>query len=329
MKVESLESSIDSKGKESDKLRMKIKSIEKSISESSNFHSNIRSNLDLRNLEKESEEIIEEIQQLDIADAERKRDEYQEETKRIRNLIIEVNAEHAGKVGEVRQMEDQIKSLRVELDTEFRDIDKVYHEEWVKLQTNVIISNDLQTYSKALDNAIMKYHSIKMEEINRIIDELWKQTYKGPDVDTIAIKSDVNVQAKGNRSYNYRVVMYKMGSELDMRGRCSAGQKVLASIIIRLALAECFGINCGMIALDEPTTNLDIDNIESLAEALNNIIESRKKQKNFQLIVITHDEKFLSHISGDKFTDHFYRVQRDANQKSTIRSLPISLIQEE
>lgn len=84
--------------------------------------------------------------------------------------------------------------------------------------------------------------------------------------------------------------MVKGSNELDMRGRCSAGQKVLAmpshwcfyrlylygiywmqvlaSIIIRLALAETFCVNCGVIALDEPTSNLDIENIESLADAL-------------------------------------------------------------
>jgi DNA repair exonuclease SbcCD ATPase subunit len=33
--------------------------------------------------------------------------------------------------------------------------------------------------------------------------------------------------------------------ELDMRGRCSAGQKVLASLLIRLALAETFCLQCG------------------------------------------------------------------------------------
>ena len=33
--------------------------------------------------------------------------------------------------------------------------------------------------------------------------------------------------------------------------------QVLASLIIRLALAETFANSCGMIALDEPTTNLD------------------------------------------------------------------------
>lgn len=140
--------------------------------------------------------------------------------------------------------------------TEYKNVDEMYHEEWIKLQTNLLVSNDIQNYSKALDNAIMKYHSIKMEDINRILTELWSQTYQGTDISTIAIKSDVNLQTKGNRSYNYRVVMVKDSSELDMRGRCSAGQKVLASILIRLALAECFGSNCGIIALDEPTTNL-------------------------------------------------------------------------
>jgi DNA repair protein RAD50 len=62
--------------------------------------------------------------------------------------------------------------------------------------------------------------------------------------------------------------MLRNGVELDMRGRCSAGQKVLACIIIRLALAETFCLNCGILALDEPTTNLDESNMIALAEAL-------------------------------------------------------------
>ena len=81
--------------------------------------------------------------------------------------------------------------------------------------------------------------------------------------------------------------MIKGDNELDMRGRCSAGQKgreksikcfsygnilihylVLASLIIRLALAETFCLNCGILALDEPTTNLDRLNVESFANSL-------------------------------------------------------------
>jgi len=169
----------------------------------------------------------------------------------------------------------------------------------------------------------MKYHSLKMEEINHIIEELWKSTYRGTDVDTILIRSD-NENGKGNRSYNYRVCMVKQDAEMDMRGRCSAGQKVLASIIIRLALAECFGINCGLIALDEPTTNLDQDNIRSLAKSLHDIIKTRRSQANFQLIVITHDEEFLKEMNCQDYCDTYYRISRNDRQKSIIERQSIA-----
>lgn len=307
-------------------LTEQIKTMQGEINESVTIERNIRDNIEYRQTEIEIDTINNKISELDIKNAEIERENYQKKSQQIRGVLSDLNSRHAGKIGEIKQIRDQVKNLREELETEFRDVDAAYQEEWVKLQSNLLVSNDLLTYSKALDNAIMKYHSAKMEDINRILRELWNATYKGSDIDSIEIKSDVNVQAKGNRSYNYRVVMYKSNIELDMRGRCSAGQKMLTSILIRLALAECFGANCGMIALDEPTTNLDLDNSESLAIALNRIILLRKDQKNFQLIVITHDEKFLSHINGDSFTDHFYRLQRDEHQKSIIRSLPIAYI---
>lgn len=67
--------------------------------------------------------------------------------------------------------------------------------------------------------------------------------------------------------------------------------QVLACLIIRLALAETFCLNCGILALDEPTTNLDEANSASLADALRHIMAQRAAQANFQLIVITHDER--------------------------------------
>lgn len=78
-----------------------------------------------------------------------------------------------------------------------------------------------------------------------------------------------------------------------------------------------------MIALDEPTTNLDRDNIKSLAESLNGIIKTRAAQRNFQLIVITHDEEFLKFMRCSDFCDTYYRVSRDDKQKSVIARQPI------
>ena len=129
---------------------------------------------------------------------------------------------------------------------------------------------DLDKYYRALDWAIMQYHRDRMKIINRIVKELWRATYRGNDIDYIEIKTDesdgVSAGADKRKVYNYKVVMVKNEAEMDMRGRCSAGQKVLASLIIRLALAQTFSANCSIIALDEPTTNLDTPNSEAFAQ---------------------------------------------------------------
>jgi DNA repair protein RAD50 len=78
-----------------------------------------------------------------------------------------------------------------------------------------------------------------------------------------------------------------------------------------------------LIALDEPTTNLDRDNIEALARALHGIIQQRRKQANFQLIVITHDEDFLRHMQCADFADYYYRVSRDGGANSQIEQQDI------
>ncbi|KAI9285002.1 P-loop containing nucleoside triphosphate hydrolase protein [Umbelopsis sp. AD052] len=175
----------------------------------------------------------------------------------------------------------------------------------------------------------MRFHALKMEDLNKIIKELWINTYKGGDIDYIEIQSD-NDGPASNRSYNYRVsyitvMMVQNGVKMQMRGRCSAGQKVLTSIIIRLALAETFCINCGILALDEPTTNLDRDNIESLAKSLASIIRVRRKQANFQLIVITHDEEFVDFLGRSDIAEYYYRVHKDDLQHSVIERQRVDL----
>lgn len=108
---------------------------------------------------------------------------------------------------------------------------------------------------------------------------------------------------------------------MDFRGQSSAGQRVLACLIIRIALAETFSGHCGVLALDEPTTNLDRLNIESLCEALNNLVEERAVQSNFMLLVITHDEEFINALGR---VESYYRVFRDANGKSRTQKMRVS-----
>lgn len=309
---------IDRIEKDQRNITIEVKKIEDQLRNHSEIKRAITDNLTYRENVRDLEKLKLEISQLEAHNAEADKDRYEREGQKWQTERNRLAAEQATVIGSLKSKDDQLAELIEDWEADYKDAATKYKEAHVRVETTKAAVEDLSRYGNALDKAIMKYHSLKMEEINRIIEELWRKTYQGTDVDTICIRSDYETQ-KTNKSYNYRVVMIKQDAEMDMRGRCSAGQKVLASIIIRLALAECFGVNCGLIALDEPTTNLDRDNIRALAEALAEIIKVRRQQKNFQLIVITHDEEFLRYMKCDEFTDEYYRVSRDEQQKSQIK----------
>ncbi|MEM7365763.1 MAG: hypothetical protein AAF525_17225, partial [Pseudomonadota bacterium] len=70
---------------------------------------------------------------------------------------------------------------------------------------------------------------IDCRRINRLIRDLWATTYKGNDIDAIQIVSGEDASSsRASRSYNYGIMMVKNGTQMDMKGRCSAGQRVLA-----------------------------------------------------------------------------------------------------
>ena len=228
--------------------------------------------------------------------------------------------------GVIENIDSQRANLQQQIDGDsFHGVDRLHSSKLVEHRTEEMAHGDLVKYHAALDQALMRFHQMKMDEVNKLISEYWQQTYRGRDIDTIKIVSDVESEKLTRRSYNYRVVMRKNDVEIDMRGRCSSGQKVLACLVIRLALAESFCTSCGILALDEPTTNLDHDNIMSLAQALGRIIEARRGNSHFQLIIIrcspesvvglylsltklfSHDEEFMSLLARESGMEQYYR----------------------
>lgn len=176
-----------------------------------------------------------------------------------------------------------------------------------------------ETFLKELNNSIIAYHSNKLDEINQIIYDLWQKTYKGEDIETIEIRAEQETRSKA-RSYIYKLVMVGKNKSVNMRGRCSAGQRVMASLIIRLALAEAFANTCNVIALDEPTTNLDRANSDSLADALSALI---CEKPNFQFMIITHDKVFAQHVLHQANHNSYYIVSKKEygsviKQKNTL-----------
>ncbi|KFM12104.1 DNA repair protein RAD50 [Aptenodytes forsteri] len=288
----------------------------------------LEDNLTLRKRNEELKEVENNIKSLVKEMGEMKVPQMKNEQKHLEEKIESLKRNHHVALGRQRGFEEEIVRFKKELrESQFKDAEEKYREMMIVMRTTELVNKDLDLYYKALDKAIMTFHSMKMEEINKIIRDLWRSTYRGQDIEYIEIRSDAdeNVSASDKRrSYNYRVVMIKGDTALDMRGRCSAGQKVLASLIIRLALAETFCLNCGILALDEPTTNLDRENIESLAHALVEIIKSRSQQRNFQLLVITHDEDFVELLGRSEYVETFYRIKKNIDQCSEIMKCSVS-----
>ncbi|KAH6571650.1 hypothetical protein BASA61_004285 [Batrachochytrium salamandrivorans] len=316
-----LQRKIDDMKSEIETVTGRIERIQKHRSEMQVLQRTIDDNLKLRKLNSELSAIGQRIHAIDVEiqnfDMSAANTQYAE----LKSIHERLVSERAQLVGEQKQLEENARRLNKELQTDYCEIDLQFQEKVIELQLVQKSAHDLEIYAKALDRAIMTHHQHKMDEINKIIRELWTKTYRGLDIDTIEVRWDP--EKDNSRSYNYRVVMVKGDTELDMRGRCSAGQKVLTSIIIRLALAETFCVNCGILALDEPTTNLDRENIESLAESLAEIIQTRRQQSNFQLIVITHDEEFMQLLGSGEFADFYYRVEKKADGTSSIHKEPM------
>jgi DNA repair protein RAD50 len=307
---------------EQTQVTVEINNIAEQLRDSENTRRQYSDNLRYRQDTRALKRLQGEIEQLEGQNARAHRDRYLEESNKLAKKISKGEAKRAGIVGEMGAKDKQLEELIADFDTDLKDAPKRYREKHVEVEITKAAVEDLARYAGALDKAIMAYHSLKMGEINRVLETLWRDTYQGTDIDTVLIRSE-SESATGAQSYAYRVVMVKQDVEMDMRGRCSAGQKVLACILVRIALAEVFSTNCGLLALDEPTTNLDEATIASLARSLHDIIKNRTQQANFQLVIITHDEEFLRQMHCEEFTDYFYRVSRTDRQLSQIEKQSI------
>lgn len=323
--IAALEKSIASTEKEIEDLTVRTNKLKQDIDNGDRKKKNIGDNINYRKHLRTLEVLRRDIAELEDRNAHEDYERLQGDARQLENHSNRLFAERGSVMGMMKTKDEELDRLLKEWELDYKDAKQKYRESHIRVETTKAAIEDLAQCGNAVDKAVMQFHSMKMAEVNRIAGELWQSTYQGTDIDTILIRSD-NESSTGKRNYNYRLCMVKQDTEMDMRGRCSAGQKVLASIIIRLALAESFGVNCGLIALDEPTTNLDRDNIKSLAESLHMIIKARQAQSNFQLIVITHDEDFLRHMRCSDFCDSFFRVKRDERQNSIISRESITKI---
>jgi DNA repair protein RAD50 len=306
-----------------EKLKKQLKDIEADIANEETTYRNIQDNIDLLNIEQAKQFYQKELSELEKKYGDADINKFKRDRQNVNSEIEKLNVEIGRLSGLLGANKAACEKIKNELnDRKYKKAAKNYLESVYEAFALQAAMEDLAKYRTALEKSLLKFHQDKMDQINQLLREYWNSIYQGNDIDYIMIKTDEEEEgAKAaasdkKRSYNYRVVQSKNGSEVDMRGRCSAGQKVLASLIIRMALADTFSMSCGILALDEPTTNLDSVNIRALCEALARIVQERDDGSGkFMLLVITHDEKFANALER---ADHFWKLSRDNRGFSRI-----------
>lgn len=327
-KLEACDDALESLARSRDRLRTELAQLEEAAStvaqqrtEAGATERNLHDNLRYR-------ETVAAIRSLEEEHARSDPQSRIDALKTLHTQYDELRREERERAGQAAHLRGEMASLTAQLQQSEQEMRDDYHDakerhlaKMLEHQLNERANRDLDKLRKSIESGILEYHTAKMAEINENINYLWGKTYQGIDIEKIMIKAEADKSSSATRRmYNYRVTMVKNGAEMDMRGRCSAGQKVLASIIIRLALADSFSTDCSLLALDEPTTNLDIQNIEALARSLADLIKERRAQNNrSQLIIITHDEQFLARLTQSGVVDNYNVVERDLAGNSVIR----------
>lgn len=304
-------------------LSEKIVNIKEDQAKAESNKRNLDDNLEIRRKTREIKALDESIQKLEDKVGAEDYTTLQTKKQQLERQCVDLIKDVSNIKGHKEALEKNITSLRDELELpENRNAYNIYRRACYEYKVQKWALSDARIYSKGLEEAVIQFHKEKMSKINEMIRDLWRAVYKGNDIDCIQIRTE-QPETKSDstkRSYNYRVVQLKHEVEIDMRGRCSAGQKVLACLLIRMALAMTFSHNCGILALDEPTTNLDKENIDSLCETLATMIQNRRVEKNFQLLIITHDEDFIRKLSQLESIDSCLRVKRNPHGNTIIET---------
>ncbi|KAF1751673.1 hypothetical protein GCK72_018227 [Caenorhabditis remanei] len=254
--------------------------------------------------------------------------ELRKEYIQIQNDLRLIGNEEVKVYTQVQEYEKQQKIAEQKLSTkECQRAELNYRDAIIEIALVKESISDLEKYRKCLDVSLIQFHTEKMTAVNVIIDELWRKVYNSTDITTIRIRSDAASETTSKRAYDYNVMMVQeSGAEVEMRGRCSAGQKMLASLLIRIALAEVFGGLCSMIALDEPTTNLDEGKVDGMANVLSDLIAARRsydedgnvRGRDMQMVIITHDERLVNKITLGCRPEYIYCLGKDEHGVSFL-----------
>jgi DNA repair protein SbcC/Rad50 len=205
-----------------------------------------------------------------------------ERLKECTSQLNDLQRQHHQTQGGLLPKKDQLTALNEQLQHRQALADQQENDRRSLQQKQEILQfiTDARSIYNQSGPRITKYY---LAEISHEADRLFRELLSRPDVMLQWTEDyDIQVQERGYwRSFK----------------SLSGGEQMCAALAVRLALLKVLA-DINIAFFDEPTTNMDQQRRQQLAEAIGNLKSLQ------QLIVISHDDTFES------VTDHLIRVER-------------------
>ncbi len=261
-----------------------------------------RLNLDYKQKLAESARVQQALGQLRSTYDETRAEEFRKRLEELVGTNERLLAELSGKEKLLVEKERLVDSIREKLALISRYEAEAKH--------NREAAQALNTVQTALARTQTSMRRMFIDGVNQVMSELWESIY--PYGDFVGIQLAVEGGERGDYVLQLRD---RSGNWVPVEGIASGGERTDASLALRIAFSIVLAPNLKWIVFDEPTHNLDSEGIQELAK----ILRDRLPEVVNQVIIITHEERLESAVSGylyrfyrNKATDEPTRVEQVA-----------------
>lgn len=313
---ESINSEVEKAEKSRDKAKKDLEKIEGKTEElrenQETIFRKIQRRKNLQERQKEKKKLEDKNQRLK-KELQKFEDEYDEENARKLNqnyedLILKnkgIQTEISGMKKLIGEKEKRVKSARKK-----KERLSWYTTEVKSLKQGI---RSLNKVKNALAESQTTLRRQIIGTVNRVMNNLWEEIYPYRDFPGIQLAI---VKRRGVSDYELQL-RDRSGNWASVEGVASGGERTSAALALRIAFAEVLIPHLSWLVLDEPTHNLDSEGIETLSL----VLKKRVPKIMNQLILITHEKRLESAVSG-----YLYRFQRDKSEgkPTEVQAVPAS-----
>lgn len=250
---------------------------------------------------KESSEILEkrgkDIKEVNFD--EKKLYKLQELITKESSLLSDIN-------GKIKSNERYVKSVDIQIEEKAKAIANInVIQERIETRRNHM--SNMNKFRTALLETEAQLRNNLVTSINALMQNIWSELYPYADYSAIRLnakKDDYALEASIGTESGER-------AWIEIDGIASGGERSVASLTMRIALAMVIVPNLRWLILDEPTHNIDENGINKFIEVLGNSLPKVVEQ----IFIITHDNA-LKNISSARI----YQLERnkDKNEYTSV-----------